>query len=442
MVAMVWAGAPVLAEDTVDRRDATVRTIEKVMPSVVNIQTKTLVERQGYYEDLLREFYGPFYRRRPADERYSVGSGVIIDKEGYLLTNLHVVQQATEILVKLADGRVFEADPIVGTRLQDVALLKLRCPAGEEFPAARFAADDDLLLGETVIALGIPFGLGGSVSRGILSSKSRRPPSDREPLNVQDWLQTDAAINPGNSGGPLVNLQGEVIGINVAVYREGQGIGFAIPIKRISEALAEIFTPEEIHGWWFGARIKPNRIPLEVQAVKRGSPAAQAGLQVGDLIVELNQQPVTGYISFINKLSQAGDQQSSALTIQRQGGRRDLRLKLVAEAQYYNADLIRKKTGISLQPLTPELAESLGLVIKEGLVVAGVEPSSPAARAGFQPQMIVQTINSYPVLNVVTAAKILEETAPGDTVVFSLLVQRVRGRFVQMQNYQASLKVR
>src|SRR4029434_6740283 len=124
----------------------------------------------------------------------------------------------------------------------DVALLKIRSRDNEKFTAVRFAADDDLLLGETVLALGNPYGLGGSVSRGILSSKSRRPPLENEPLEVEDWLQTDAAINPGNGGGPLVNLRGELIGVNVAVYREGQGIGFAIPVRRVSAALGEMYS--------------------------------------------------------------------------------------------------------------------------------------------------------------------------------------------------------
>src|SRR4029078_5369257 len=176
--------------------------------------------------------------------------------DGYVLTNLHVVRRATRTQVKLWDGREYEADRIVATENSDVALLKLRCKPDEKFKAVSFAADDDLLLGETVLALGNPFGLGGSVSRGILSSKNRRTSaSQEEQLDVQDWLQTDASINPGNSGGPLINLKAEVIGINVAVYQKGQGIGFAIPVKLVSEALSQIFTPEHIRELWFGARL-------------------------------------------------------------------------------------------------------------------------------------------------------------------------------------------
>src|SRR5688572_22877070 len=181
------------------RRDATVEAVQKVMPAVVNIRTETIVERRDPFEQLMREFWGPYYRQRGPETTYSLGSGVIIDEDGWVLTNFHVVSRATKVFVRLADGTEFEAERVVGTSFTDVALLKIANPKGEKFTAIKFAADDDLFLGETVISLGNPFGLGGSVSKGILSSKSRRPPTESEPLEVEDWLQTDAAINPGNS---------------------------------------------------------------------------------------------------------------------------------------------------------------------------------------------------------------------------------------------------
>ncbi len=223
------------------RRDATVAAVEQVMPCVVNIATETIVEYSDPFEQMLREFWGPYYRRRQPNTQYSLGSAVIIDEDGYVLTNLHVVRRASKVWVKLADGREFETEPTIVVNLRiDVAVLKLKTKEGERFKAVKFAKDDDLLLGETVLALGNPFGLGGSVSRGILSSKNRRPAIEGEPLDVADWLQTDAAINPGSSGGPLINLKGELIGLNVAIYREGHGIGFAVPIKQVTEALSSV----------------------------------------------------------------------------------------------------------------------------------------------------------------------------------------------------------
>ena len=221
--------APSDAAEVDVRRDATVEAVERVMPAVVNIATEEIVEYSDSYEPWFRQFWTPYYRRQQPNAQYSLGSGVIIDEDGYVLTNLHVVRRANRVWVKLADGREFQAQPIVGTTRSDVALLKLITPKNEKFKAIRFAKDDDLLLGETVLAMGNPFGLGGSVSRGILSSKNRRAPKEGESLDIADWLQTDAPINFGNSGGPLVNLRGELIGLNVAIYSEGHGIGFAIP---------------------------------------------------------------------------------------------------------------------------------------------------------------------------------------------------------------------
>ena len=208
------------------RRDATVNVIEKIMPAVVNIATATIVEQANDPSlEVFRRYFGWRVPTEKHEEPFSVGSGVVVDEEGYILTNFHVLEHAARVQVKLWDGRVYDADPLVYTPLKDVALLKLRAKPGEKFQAIKFAKDDDLLLGETVLALGNPYGLGGSVTRGILSSKNRRTDLGGERLTAQDCLQTDADINPGNSGGPLVNLRGELIGINVAVYREGQGMG-------------------------------------------------------------------------------------------------------------------------------------------------------------------------------------------------------------------------
>src|SRR3989442_4149076 len=264
------------------RRDVTVEAVQRAMPCVVNVATEEVVPIRDPLENLLRDFFNPYYRNRPPNTQFSLGSGVIIDEEGFVLTNFHVVGRASRVWVKLSDGREYEADRLVGTGFTDLALVKIRAKEGEKFHAVTFAADDDLLLGETVLALGNPFGLGGSVTRGILSSKSRRPAKENETLDVMDWLQTDAAVNPGNSGGPLINLRGELIGINVAIYREGQGIGFAVPVKRVSAALAEMYSPEVLGSLWFGARVRPGGTPLPVTAVQIESPAGKAGPRAGD----------------------------------------------------------------------------------------------------------------------------------------------------------------
>src|SRR5688500_2332001 len=174
------------------RRDATVAAVETAMPAVVNIATETVVEIKDPLENLFREFFDPYYRRRAPNTQHSLGSGVIIDEEGFVLTNYHVVSSASRITVKLIDGREFEADRVNFSSLTDVALLKIRATNYVKFAAVKFAGDDDLLLGETVLALGNPFGLGASASKGILCWKSRRPAVENERLDILDWLQTDA----------------------------------------------------------------------------------------------------------------------------------------------------------------------------------------------------------------------------------------------------------
>ena len=279
------------------RRDAVVQAVEKVMPCVVNVATESVIESRDPFEELMRKFYG--------SRHSALGSGVIISDDGYLLTNLHVVNHATRIQVKLSDaagGGVYDVQHIyVVNPKQDVALLKIVPKKnGQKFKAVQFAKNDDLLLGETVLALGNPFGLGESVSRGILSSKSRAPARENEDLSMENWLQTDALINPGNSGGPLINLRGELIGINVAILQGAQGIGFAIPIKEVREALGEMFNPETASRW-FGARVGVDS-PLVVQSVESNSPAGQAGLETGDCNLQMGafDAATNAYVRVLN----------------------------------------------------------------------------------------------------------------------------------------------
>jgi len=422
------------------RRDAAVEAIERVLPSVVNIETRSRGERRFFY-DWWRENWGPFFQEMPP--QYSAGSGVIIHEDGYVLTNVHVVEQADEIWVKLSDGSRVPARRLVGVRKTDVALLKLLGKPGEKYIAARFGADDDLLLGETVLALGNPFGLGVSVSRGILSSKNRRSALEgKESLDIPDWLQTDASINPGNSGGPLINLRGEIIGINVAVHQQGQGIGFAIPTKRVTESLAEIFTPELIEKLWFGARLKAGSLPLRVVEVAPKSPAEKAGLMSADSILTVNDKPARSFIDFNSELISAGGDRPISITIQRGSEQKHLSLRLVPEKAFFNADLIRQKIGANLQQLTEALAESLGINMPGGLIVVSVDKNSPAAEAELQRNYIILAIDGQPTYDIATAAKILQGKKKGEKAVFNIVVERTRGNFFRRDTLQAAVTVR
>ena len=441
LAAALGGGAATSAEGPDVRRDAVVEAVQRVMPSVVNIRTETIVQRNDPYERLLQEFWGPIYKRRGPEKTVSLGSGVILDEDGWVLTNFHVVRRATSIFVKLADNREYEAEAISGTSFTDVALLKIKGKPGEKFHAIKFAADDDLLLGETVLALGNPFGLGGSVSRGILSSKSRRPPTENETLEVEDWLQTDAAINPGNSGGPLVNLRGDLIGIDVAVLQQGQGIGFAIPVRRVSTALSEIYSPELLRTNWFGARVRAGALPLVVGSVQLESPAGQAGLRAGDQILEVNGRAPRSFIDFSRELIDATTDKNISLLVRRGADERKLSVRLVREETFFNSELIRKKTGAAVKNLTPELARAFGLRLAEGVVIASVDPNSAAARAGLKTNMIITSVDGQITPTFVNVAKMLHARRKGEKATLDLVVPRPRGRFIEYQEAKVEVTV-
>ena len=412
------------------------------MPAVVNIAT-TAASRADPLDEFRRQFFDPYHRSRPPGSvGYSMGSGVIIDEEGYLVTNNHVVSQSNEIWVRTATTtNTYRARVVAQDPKTDLALLKIEAPVGEKFIAVDFGQDDDLLLGETVLALGNPFGLGGSVSRGILSSKSRVAPSDNEQLDIPNWLQTDAAVNPGNSGGPLVNLQGQLIGLNVAILRQAQGINFAIPIKRIVEALTDMITPESsTRRLWFGAQIRAGRPPFTITAVQPDSPAAKAGLQAGDVILEINGDKPAGFISLNERLLKEKNP-APKLTLERDGQRRTATVRLVDLGSYYNAALIRKQLGVSLQELTPQLAQTLGFRPGIGLAVAGVDRDLAGAET-LVPGAVVTMIDGRRVADVVDAARLISSHPPGEKVRLDFLVRQQRGLTVTLRQDAVELPVR
>ncbi|HEY3864256.1 MAG TPA: trypsin-like peptidase domain-containing protein [Verrucomicrobiae bacterium] len=422
--ALAWSLLAAAQAEPDVRRDAIVKVTEEVMPCVVNIRTESVVQASDPYEAIWRSFYG-----RPKVES-SLGSGVIISKDGYLLTNLHVVKRATRIQVKLSDaagGGVYDVEPMYGTSQIDVAMLKIiPHKKGEQFKAISFAQDDDLLLGETVLALGNPFGLGESVTKGILSSKRRAAPKENQDLQMENWLQTDAQINPGNSGGPLVDLRGNLIGINNAILEGAQGIGFAIPIKEVRHALGEIFNAETA-GRWFGAQISVNE-PLTVLNIERNSPALDAGLKTGDVIEELNGHPAGDYID-LTRILRAQEDMHFDLTVRRDGEPRRIDLRLQAFTE-----LFHRRMGLDLQELTPSLARQMGLENlggeEVGLVISHVDKGGPADRASLKEYDVLEAIGNRRVGNFLDVHAALASLAEGGTAELSVLVPRTRGNLI------------
>jgi len=400
------------------RRDATVIAVEQVMPSVVNIAIRSVVP----VRDPMERAYREFWHQKLFNEYTSLGSGVVIDEAGYLLTNEHVVRGANQIAVRFGTGtNDYSATLVAVNRNMDVALLKLNGRPGEKFHAIRLAREDDLLLGETVLALGNPFGLGGSVTRGILSSKSRRMPKEGAPLNIPNWLQTDAPINPGNSGGPLVNLRGELIGINVAVLNEDpsgsgqpvQGIGFAIPIRLVEEALSDIPT-EFVRSYWFGARVKVGSYPLMITTVQPESPAGRAGLRIGDAVLQVGGRPPKSFIDFGELLAtNAGS--DIPITLRRGDKVSDVTVRLVPARSVFNDRMVRDKLGLSLERTA------------DGFVISDVESGSPGAAAGLRGGMLIRAVDGdAPPADSTALAKLIYAKRSGEPLRLDLaLVERV-----------------
>jgi S1-C subfamily serine protease len=370
--------------------------------------------------------YREFWHQKPFNEYYSLGSGVVIDEAGYLLTNEHVVRGANQIWARFGTGtNDYQATLVAKDRIMDVALLKLNGRPGEKFRAIKLAREDDLLLGETVLALGNPFGLGGSVTRGILSSKSRRVPKEGQPLDIPNWLQTDAPINRGNSGGPLVNVRGELIGINVAVLNEDpsgsgqpvQGIGFAIPIRLVEEGLSDSFPTEFVRSYWFGARVKVGSYPLVITSVQPESPAGRAGLKAGDAVLQVNGELPNSFIDFGELLSTNAGSDIS-ISIRRGGNTSSVTIRLAPEKSVFNAAMVREKLGLSLDRTV------------DGFVISEVQPSSAAAAAGLQKGMLIRAVDGdTPPADTTGLAKLLYAKKKGEAVLLHIAVMERSGNF-------------
>jgi S1-C subfamily serine protease len=447
LAACVWLGGapltlPAAVNDAMDiRRDATVIAVEQVMPTVVNIATKSIVPVRDPFEQVYRQAW----HQQPYDVYYSLGSGVVIDEAGFLLTNDHVVRRASQIAVRFGTGtNEYEATLVVSDEKADVALLKLKARPGERFRAIRFAREDDLLLGETVLALGNPLGLGGSVTRGILSSKSRSAPVEGGKLTYQNWLQTDAPINGGNSGGPLVNLRGELIGINVAVVNETpqgepvQGIGFAIPIRLVEQALSDILPTEFVKSLWFGARVKIGTSPLVITSVQPESPAGRAGLKTGDLVLGINGRAIRSFIDFVELLT-SNPRADVQLTIQRGAQQSNCAVKLVPEASVFNPDLIRDRLGATLEPRTiPVMSRQL-----QAFLITDVQKGGPADTARMKKGLWITTVDGQTPENLTVLAKQLYAKKKGDTVALTGFALQQEGNFgVSLPKWIAQVTLR
>jgi serine protease Do len=390
------AARPAAAGDPFLRHTAAVEVVQHVGPSVVNITTETEVRQASPFEGfrgdpLFQRFFQDFFDPGMPRTAQSLGSGVLIDKDGHVLTNEHVVGGANHIKVTLSDGRDFDATLVGADSNNDLAVLKI--DGAEKLPWVTPGSSKDLLVGEPVIAIGNPFGLSNTVTTGVISALDRSIRSDER--TFYGFIQTDASINPGNSGGPLLNAEGTLIGVNTAIYQGAQGIGFAIPIDVASRVVDQLLAHGTVAPVWLGLELQDLDPRLHeamdlprgtkgalVSGIAAGSPAAKAGVRRGDLVTRASGHAVETARDVFSIVEAATPGQEIELELLRDGQKRTLSAEAESISDQGVAALAERLLGLSLTAVQPG-----------GFRVEAVRPRSGAESVGFKPGDLVLGIN-------------------------------------------------
>jgi serine protease Do len=390
-VFLAFTGGTSARADAARRRNEVVEVVQKVSPAVVFIGTEQ--EEESPFRgrrSMMEEFFGaPAQRQR----QQSLGSGVIVDPNGIIITNDHVIRGASAIHVVLADGRELEAEVIGSDANNDLAVLKVS--SKQALPAAKLGTSSDLMIGETVVAIGSPFGLSKTVTSGVVSATGRTFKADERTYN--DFIQTDAAINPGNSGGPLLNVDGDVIGINTAIFASAQGIGFAIPADKVRRIMDELTRFGKVRPAWVGIEAQDLSPKLArqlgwdrtygavVSDVEPGSPADQAGIRRGDVLAEMGGSRVSDAEDYVTRARGYPARAAFPLVIFREGGQRTLQVTPVEFPPQLIEALAWNRLGLRVKP------------VRGGMSVQSVRPGSAASEVGLEPGDVIARVNNQPV---------------------------------------------
>ncbi len=431
---------------------------EKARPGVVNIQTVKKLKGGGPvfrhffgnpFDDRnpFEDYFGPFPKGSPEDDfkQQSLGSGFVIAREGYIVTNNHVIENADEIKVKLANGKAFDAEVVGRDSKTDLALIKI--DGSDDLKPLPMGDSNALRVGTWVLAIGSPFGLDQTVTAGIVSAKGRAIGSGP----YDDFIQTDASINPGNSGGPLLNTKGEVVGINTAIMSRGggnDGIGFAIPINLAKGIIEQLKNEGRVTRAWLGVGIQDLTQELAdyyhvkeqkgalVTQVYEGDPADKAGIKTGDIIVEVDGKKVSSSRSLSRTIANSPVGAQIPITILREGKEKTLYVELTertdSDVPVKVAAKSSKGLGIQVTELKPETARRAGLPENEkGVLVTRVQPGGKGETAGIQPGDVIKEINRKPVIMPKDVKNQMEKVKSGDTV--QILVKRAHAGLIALK---------
>lgn len=445
---------PLTVPDPIPSSNSFASIVNKVEPTVVNIATTQVLERkssrkrraQPYdQEDPMQDFFDRFFDGRqdgPPQAERSLGSGVIVDKRGYILTNNHVVEQATKIQVQLNGETARYTAKVVGVDEEtDLAVIKI--DANKELPIAKLGNSDGVQVGDWVLAIGSPFGLQASVTAGIISAKDRGGMGGQ----FQRFLQTDAAINPGNSGGPLVDLSGQVIGINTAIItgsRGYEGVGFALPSTMAIKVYDQIIKQGRVTRGSIGVSFEEdkstNPITLKslgapygvvIESVQPGSPAEKAGLKGGDVITNVNGHPVKTGNDLVNPILETPIGSKIKLNYIRDRAQKETTATVEDKTRVFPnvagrmgdqpGEAAPSEFGLHVEELTPDRGRRIGVEGQKGILVVEVDPASFAEDLGFGRGDVIAEVNHDAVNSVSDYRKVVSKLKAGDEVVFKVL---------------------
>jgi serine protease Do len=399
-------------DDSISRRSVVVRVAEAASPAVVNISSEVVSDRWSnpFYQfrgsPFFEEFFSDFFES-PSRSESSLGSGVVIRSDGTILTNEHVILRAAKIKVSLLDGREFEGKLIGSDPGSDLAVIRVLGQG--PFPTITMGTSEDLMIGETVIAIGNPFGLSHTVTAGVISSLQRSIKSGGRVY--RDFIQTDASINPGNSGGPLLNIRGELIGVNTAIYREAQGIGFAIPVDRIKRIVDDLIAYGEVHPAWLGIQIQeidPSFVEhfqysgeggVVVTRTAPDGPGEKAGVKTGDIIEAVGRSHVASLDDYYHALRQFTVGDPMDLTLFRGGRRRHVTLRGGEFPPDYGLRLARSVLGIEIEEIDAAMIRKYNLRTRSGVVVTRVDRGKILGQIGVQPGDVIRQVGDRAIEN-------------------------------------------